>query len=72
MCERETQEICRVVEYGLDVLNLFCLKSYKIRNIITNFQKQNFKNEVSIILDCGKTSVIFIFHRVIWSFKDWF
>ena len=30
--------------------NLHCLKSYKIRNTITNFQKLNFKNEVYLTL----------------------
>ena len=34
--------------------NLHCLKSYKIRNTITDFQKLNFKNEVSKLIDSEK------------------
>ena len=39
-----------MVEHGLDVLNLHCLKSYKIRITITNFEELNFKNEVHLTL----------------------
>ena len=39
-----------MVEHGLEVPNLLCPKSYKIRNSITNFQKLNFKNEVYLTL----------------------
>ena len=39
-----------VVEHGLEVPNLHCLKSYKIRNTIINFQKLNSKNEVYLTL----------------------
>ena len=39
-----------VVEHGLEVPNLNCTKSYKIRNTITNFQKLNIKNEVYLTL----------------------
>ena len=46
----ERQNLCRVVEHGLEVSNLHCLKSYKIRSTITNFQKLNFKNELYLTL----------------------
>ena len=39
-----------MVENGLEVPNLLCPKSYKIRNTINNFQKPNFKNEVYMTL----------------------
>ena len=39
-----------MVEHGLEVPNLHCPKSYKIRNTINNFQKLNFKNEVYMTL----------------------
>ena len=39
-----------MVEHGLEVPNLHCPKSYKIRNTITNFQKLNIKNEVYLTL----------------------
>ena len=38
-------EICRVMEYGLEVPNLNCLKSYKVEIDFTNFQNLNLKNE---------------------------
>ena len=39
-----------MVEHDLEVPNLHCPKSYKIRNTINNFQKLNFKNEVYMTL----------------------
>ena len=39
-----------MVEHGLEVPNLHCPKSYKIRYTINNFQKLNFKSEVYMTL----------------------
>ena len=39
-----------MIEHGVEVPNLHCPKSYKIRNTINNFQKLNFKNEVYMTL----------------------
>ena len=39
-----------MVEHGLEVPNLHCTKSYKIRNTIIIFQKLNYKNEVYMTL----------------------
>ena len=39
-----------MVEHGLEVPNLHCPKSYKIRITINNFQKLNFKNDLYMTL----------------------
>ena len=39
-----------MIDHSLEVPDLHCLKSYKIRITFINFQKMNFKNEVYLTL----------------------
>ena len=37
-CRRQRKDLYRLKMYGLEIPNLHCLKSYKIRNTFTNFE----------------------------------
>ena len=59
-----------MVEHGLEVPNLHCPKSYKIRKTINNFQKLNFKNEVYMTLKNKSLYSLYSIMRVGFSGVD--
>ena len=44
---RSRQDLHRSTEHGLEILNQYSLKSYKIGITVTNFQKLNFKKNLN-------------------------